>query len=133
MSGHVIRKDVRYTDNVLTRACDWVAAWRPSLIASEARTPSLMLAPTLARDGPMQLYAVVNASCMLYNNFQPLCHSHSGVPSPAAAWLTANCPAKIGDPNAGKLGGAPSAKNTSWWWKGTAGWRACSTRMTAAM
>lgn len=47
----------------LTIAWDWVAAWRPSLMASEARTPSLMLAPTLARDGPMQLYAVVNASC----------------------------------------------------------------------
>lgn len=63
----------------LTRACDCVAAWRPSLMASEARTPSLMLAPTLARDGPMQLYAVVNASCMPPSKVQPI-YYHRKVP-----------------------------------------------------
>ena len=57
----------------LTRACDCVTAWRPSLMASEARTPSLMLAPTLARDGPMQLYAVVNASCVMRSKGQQIC------------------------------------------------------------
>jgi hypothetical protein len=62
-----------------------VAAWRPSLMASEARTPSLMLAPTLARDGPMQLYAVVNASCVSCSSLQAICSPFEAFQGLAAA------------------------------------------------
>ena len=67
-------------------------------MASEARTPSLMLAPTLARDGPMQLYAVVNASCMLHSQGQHICYPVvsgpycSRIRSGSTSWQSGNGP-----------------------------------------